>query len=112
MNITDEQLVEAVQGYVGGIGLRALASRYGVSHTTLSNYLRAAGVEMRDRRRSSATLIPLAHRRCTRCGRGVADGVSFSPRTRLSARHRPVCNVCEAARIRAFRAAWHADVVR
>ncbi len=50
----------------------------------------------------SRRAIPLAERRCTRCGRGVADGVTF---WRHRGFYRPQCNECFAAYRRELRAA-------
>lgn len=38
--------------------------------------------------------IPLAQRRCTKCGRGVAGGASFYPKHAGGIALRPVCNDC------------------
>lgn len=95
MKITEAQLADAALRYVGGAGLMALAPRYGIAHTTLRDYLRSAGVQIRGTGHY-ATPRPNEYAtpetwRCTKCGRGQADGAQRSA-TRAS-----WCNACNAA---------------
>lgn len=57
--------------------------------------------------------IPLAARRCTKCGRGVTDGATFQRRYECgSGSYRAVCRDCDNARARTLqriRRGWDAD---
>jgi hypothetical protein len=49
-SLTNEQTREMINDYKSGLFMRELGRKYGVSNTTIKNYLKAAGVELRDAR--------------------------------------------------------------
>lgn len=59
--------------------------------------------------------IPLAARRCTTCGGGVADGAMFAGRPAGRGTHRPVCVACANARRRIqmrIKRGWDPELAR